>query len=150
MKKVSLACVAAFIYILTPIRGLHAQGNEKNSSLVNQESFAFIVKNLKTIDTSLIGSNYQHINPKAIRDFIKYYKGSSDAEWSQLKDGRIVCRFVVDNTINRAYYDNKGNSQYTVASYTEDKLPGDIRNMVKSVYYDYAITYVNEIDMVRN
>lgn len=150
MKKVSLGWLAAFICLFISVSGVHAQESEKNAGVFDQQSFAFIAKNARSIDTSFIGSNYEHINSRAVRNFIRYYEGSSDAVWSQSKNGRIMCRFVVDDIVNRAFYDNKGNWQYTVAGYAEDKLPGEIKDMVKSVYYDYAITYVNEIDLPKN
>ena len=42
-------------------------------------------------------------------------------------------------------YNRIGDWQYTIVNYDEKKLPEDIRAMVKSTYYDYAITQVEEI-----
>jgi len=34
----------------------------------------------------------------------------------------------------------------TIRSYSEDKMPTDLRHIVKSSYYDYEITRVHEIE----
>jgi hypothetical protein len=88
-----------------------------------------------------------HVNSRAIRHFNKAYSGNDAAEWSFLKEGGFVCRFTRKKIVSRAFYDKKGNWLYTVAGYTEDKLAKEIRAMVRRVYYDYQISFINEINM---
>ena len=87
------------------------------------------------------------INAKAIKHFSKDYPDATAAEWSALKDKGFLCRFSYKGVSNRAYYNAKGGWLFTIAGYQEAQLPKDIRTMVKRIYYDYAITFVNEISL---
>ncbi len=99
-----------------------------------------------------VGSNetVKTINAKAIRNFSKVYHEATTVEWSQLKDKGVVCRFSYKGILNRAYYNSNGDWLFTIASYEEPQLPKNIRSVVKSTYYDYAITFVNEINLSKN
>lgn len=101
---------------------------------------------LKNMSTMLCFEN-EHISSKAISNFNKSYKGIDNAQWFETKQGGSVCRFVVKDEVNRAYYDKKGNWQYTISDYTEKELPEDVRRQVKSTYYDYNISFAQKIDM---
>jgi hypothetical protein len=57
-----------------------------------------------------------------------------------------VVRFLVDSISCRAAYDARGNWVYTIKAYDEWKMPKQVRHLVKSTYYDYTITQVEEID----
>ena len=61
-----------------------------------------------------------------------------------------MCTFFLNGTLNRSYYDINGRWQCTIATYQEPQLPKSIRQIVKQVYYDYAISYVNEISLAEN
>ncbi|HVU58255.1 MAG TPA: hypothetical protein VHD83_24510 [Puia sp.] len=87
------------------------------------------------------------VDIRAIRNFTRIYKDASNAEWQSLKDGGYVCRFMQNGVIKRAIYDEKGGWLTTIAGYTADHLPGDVWRQVHSVYYDYSILYVNEINV---
>jgi hypothetical protein len=49
--------------------------------------------------------------------------------------------------MKRAFYDERGGWLTTIAGYTAEHLPADVRRQVHSVYYDYSILYVNEINV---
>ena len=87
------------------------------------------------------------VNTKAMRNFVKTYESAVDPEWVSLKEGGYLCRFVFDSVRCRAFYGEKGDWLLTLASYEENKLPRDVRAIVRNSYYDYAITYVDEISM---
>ncbi|MBN8853910.1 MAG: hypothetical protein BGO55_10680 [Sphingobacteriales bacterium 50-39] len=84
---------------------------------------------------------------RAIRNFVRIYKDASDAKWQSLHDGGYVCRFMQSGVMKRAIYDEKGRWLTTIAGYTAEHLPADVRRQVHSVYYDYSILYVNEINV---
>jgi hypothetical protein len=90
------------------------------------------------------------INAKAIKNFAKVYREASTAEWSQLKDKGFMCSFLSRGILSRAYYGSNGSWLYTIASYQEAQLPKNIRGIVKSAYYDYTISFVNEINLSEN
>ena len=84
------------------------------------------------------------INIKAMRDFMKSFKGAQSVQWYKVPDGTMAY-FTNYGIKTRVSYDNKGNWMYNMRSYDEINLPREIRAQVKSVYYDYSITWVNEI-----
>lgn len=88
-----------------------------------------------------------YVNSKAVRDFSNTYKGISDAQWSSLKQGGFMCQFTDEMVVTRVFYNKNGNWLYTISGYGGDKLAKDKRDIVRSIYYDYDITYVNEIDL---
>ncbi len=101
-----------------------------------------------------------NINAHAVEHFKKQYPEATNVSWANIPGASgdnqpaqekigYVCWFMLHNINNRAYYDKSGSWQYTIAGYGEDKLPKEIRNMVKSIYYDYSITFVNEINMTK-
>jgi peptidoglycan hydrolase-like protein with peptidoglycan-binding domain len=95
------------------------------------------------------GSIYPYkINIKAIREFIRTYKNTSDAKWYILSDGFVV-HFYMNNTKYRAFYKRNGNWVHTLSSYGDDQLPPSTRQRVKCVYYDYTILLITEIQLAK-
>lgn len=89
------------------------------------------------------------ISSKAIRNFTKEFKQASDEAWFVV-DGGFVVKFTQDGVETRADYNKKGNWLHTIRTYDENKLPADIRHLVKSSYYDYNILQVQEIEKPSN
>ena len=85
-----------------------------------------------------------NINAKALRDFVRSYQHPSDVVWTALPDGFRV-HFYSDDIQTRIFYDQKGNRLAMIRYYREDKLPHDVRYLVKSNYYDYSIFNVTEV-----
>ena len=91
------------------------------------------------------GNTYLNdINTRAARDFIKRYGAAVDPDWYKIKDGYIV-KFMLNNILHRAAYDNSGEWMYTILYYRESAMLKEVRAIVKRVYYDYRITQVEEI-----
>jgi len=84
------------------------------------------------------------INAKAVKNFSKSYHQQGNASWFAI-DGGFVAIFTEDGVKTKAYYDSKGRPMGDVRTYQEDKLPKEIRHMVKSTYYDFNIFLVNEV-----
>jgi hypothetical protein len=84
------------------------------------------------------------IHPRAVKDFQKSFKYVTNEEWSKI-DGGYRANFTADSVQTRVDYNGKGSRQHTILYYEEKKLPREVRNMVKSVYYDYTILNVVEI-----
>jgi hypothetical protein len=83
------------------------------------------------------------INSRAARDFVRQYKNVSDAEWFKLKDGFVV-HFTNDGIKSRAFYTKQGHYEGLIRSYFEDKLPREIRRLVRRAYYDFSIRHIYE------
>ncbi len=53
--------------------------------------------------------------------------------------------FVQNGFGNRAFYGKKGHWLYSLILHTEHELPSDVRASIKSIYFDFAITLVEEV-----
>lgn len=84
------------------------------------------------------------VNIRAVRDFVNQFKQTDSVSWFKVRDGYIV-NFLYKGDLIRTGYDLNGNWLYDMVSYPEDKLPHDVWHLVKSIYYDFSITWVNEI-----
>jgi hypothetical protein len=81
----------------------------------------------------------------AIRNFVKTYENATAVKWSRLKNGRSVVHFFSDSIETKIFYNRKGNAAGMIRYYTEDKLPYEVRHLVKSTYYDFSIFLVVEV-----
>ena len=95
------------------------------------------------------GATTISISTKAVKDFTKNYRKADKANWFIIKDGYLA-EFKEDGIKTKVYYNPKGTWIGNVRSYLEDKLPRNIRHLVKSTYYDYKINYVQEITVDKN
>lgn len=89
------------------------------------------------------------VSQKAVRDLTKSFKNASDEKWFSLQDG-FVAMFNQDGIDLQVAYDKRGNWLYAIRKYDETKMSSDLRHTVKSTYYDYSITQVQEIEKPRN
>jgi hypothetical protein len=85
------------------------------------------------------------VNTRAMRNFVKTYATAVDADWQPMKEGGWQVRFVKDSIRYRVLYSEKGNWLFTLGAYGENKLPRDVRSLVRSTYYDYTISYIDEV-----
>ena len=83
-------------------------------------------------------------NPKVGEIFQDTLKMHLVKAGSNLKTGIIPC--LLSMVFTMVFYNNRGQRLYTIRNYDETKLPKDVRHVVKSTYYDYAITLVQEIE----
>lgn len=84
------------------------------------------------------------INTKAIRNFKKTFRNVADEKWYVLSNGYVV-QYTADSIKNIVVYDKKGNNAFSIAYYGEKQLDPEVRSIVKTTYYDYLITKVEEI-----
>jgi hypothetical protein len=82
----------------------------------------------------------------ALKDFKGRFNKGRDEQWYPTKTGFEVA-FKQDGYTNRAYYNRKGKWQCAFTFYNEDRLPRDIRDIVKRSYYDFAIIVVEVIEI---
>jgi len=103
-----------------------------------------LTKDLATDEAAT--ADLSNINEKAVKHFSKSYEKQNKASWFAVEDG-FVAIFTEDGIKTKAYYDSKGRPAGEVRTYQEDKLPKEIRHMVKSTYYDFNIFLVNEVSV---
>ena len=146
-----------FRYTMGPILSIavfscsYAQSNKSSSVLSNPLATDLAYNNKsKTREIPVTqGATTISISTKAVKDFTKNYKNTGNAGWFVIKDGYLA-EFKKDGIKTNVYYNRKGTWIGNVRSYMEDKMPRNIRHLVKSSYYDYKINYVQEITVDRN
>lgn len=84
------------------------------------------------------------ISIKAVRHFIKNYKKINTENWYKISDG-FIASFTKDSIQTKVFYDLKGRWHCTLNAFGESKLPADIRDKVKSKYYDFNILVAYQI-----
>jgi hypothetical protein len=103
-----------------------------------------ITDNLQSLHMSNLPINKIHV--RAMRDFLKRDKAATNADWMVVETGYVVKYTGKNNSRCRAVYNNRGEYAYTIRQYYENAMPRDVRSIVKSEYYDYTITLVEEIE----
>ena len=83
----------------------------------------------------------------AFKNFARIYKGNAVTDADELTDRGLLIRFADSRGRYKAYFSKGGAWTFTVVSYDEKGLPTDVRKEVRSIYYDYQITYVDEVRM---
>jgi len=91
----------------------------------------------------------KNVAPKALKSLSKNFKNVTEERWFETANS-FVAKFKINDVDYRADYDKKGHWLFTIRTYDETRLPENLRDMVKSTYYDYAITLVQEIEMPAN
>jgi len=143
MKKTIFAITAAFISALAVENGACAQ------SAINPE-IPEPQKNITTIEKVIKPANdaeaeTENINAKAIKNFASIYKNVSVESWEKIKDG-FTASFNSNGITYRIYFGKKGKWLGSLKGYEESQMPADVRKIVKRIYYDFSITYVQEAE----
>jgi len=98
---------------------------------------------------TLTGADENSVNVKAVRDFKNRFAAPASVRWYPLENGSIA--YFPENGYNtRVYYNKKGRWEGTLTLFNEDKLPKDIRAIVKSTYFDFSITVVEMVETPAN
>ena len=137
MKKLFIPAVTALLSIFNA-----AQAQTNNSGYVLNTTKE---PKTETRASARADRGVSGVNEKAFKSFSGMYKGFTQMGWSQLKDKSILFRFYENGILNRAFYSSNGTWLHTVSSYEEAQLPKNIRGMVNGRYYDFKITFVNEV-----
>jgi hypothetical protein len=148
MKKSLFALTLGFTSIVALSNCVYAQNSVTPIGFNDSKTFKSSVHNLAALESPAFMGTYvpdtKNINTKAIKDFQSRFNNASNTMWFSDRNG-FVSYFVQNGYGDRAYYDKKGHWQYSLIFYGEDKLPRDIRTVVKSTYFDLAITLVEEV-----
>jgi hypothetical protein len=85
------------------------------------------------------------VSSKALNAFREMYKGVSDIQWFELDD-KFLVKFKKDNRENSALFNAKGMHIYTISYGSEKHIPSEIRQRIRSTYFDFQITLVAEVN----
>jgi len=85
------------------------------------------------------------IRSVALRHFMNAYGEGLNAEWNLTSFG-YRAEFRKEDIKYLVDYNKGGFWLSTIRFYTEEKMPRDIRRIVKSVYFDYKIELISEVN----
>ena len=140
--KILVVAVAVGVSTFAGISGVSAQ-KLANSGFDKNKVEKFISQ------ANDFAAGGEEISPKALKSFAKMYKNVSAEKWSKISNG-FSASFLTDGKKETVFFSSKGSWYGSVTSYTEDKLPEDVRNIVKSKYFDYSIFFVEEVETVES
>lgn len=83
------------------------------------------------------------VNVRAARDFVKRFK-DVPASWHMSNDTSLA-KFTSGSITTIAGYAKNGRWLYTVRNFGEKTLPANLRDAVRSQYYDYHINIIYEL-----
>lgn len=152
MKKNFLILAATALVALLHVNDASAQNMSEVVAYHSAPAEFYTAVDLLTRDNADKLLAPVEINSRALKNFRRDYKDAVNEDWTSIEnggsksEGGYVCRFTLNDVVERAFYDNRGNWKFTIAGYTDEKLAHEIHHIVKSTYYDYAINYVNEIN----
>jgi hypothetical protein len=148
MKKTLIALSIGLMSIAALSNCVYAQNSVTPIAFNDAKNFKSSIRNMAALESPAFMGTYvpdtKNISAKAIKDFQGRFNGASNTLWFSDRNG-FVSYFVQDGYGDRVFYDKKGHWQYSLIFYGEDKLPRDIRAVVKSTYFDLAITLVEEV-----
>ncbi len=134
MKKI-IPAIAIIVFLAT--------GEYGYSQTENLLAFNFSKATKATTGTETKKINSRYINIKAKRDFVKGFRNVTGETWFSIPGGYIA-NFLSGGIDYRITYNDKGKRQYNQLTYSEEKLPFRVRDMVRSQYYDFDIEFCTE------
>ena len=141
--------ISILVVLLSAATGACAQSNSPAEILVYSTANRFPGMTSRTEDSGFFRPGYMNnINVSAVRDFVKRFHEPDSVRWFKLKDESLIVRFDKPGIAFRVAYNRQGGWIYTIQTYHEKQMPRDTRAIVKSTYYDYSITQVDEIDHI--
>lgn len=130
MKKLLIATSLVFLGITGP-------------AAAQQASRPMVTDNMNSLHMNT--RNINRVPIKVMRDFMKRDLSVAEGNWMEVETGFVVKYTDKKNNQCRTVYNSRGAYVYTIRQYGESSLPRDVRGIVKSQYYDYKITLVEEI-----
>jgi hypothetical protein len=126
--------------------------NDRNSGqpvrFTDKKDLKLFIRNLAALESPSFKGTYipeiKDVNTRALKDFQIRFNDVTKVRWFSDNNG-FISYFNKNGFNNRASYNKKGQWQYSLVYYTEDKLPKDIRTIVKSKYFDFSIYMVEEV-----
>ena len=141
MKKILFALLAGLIPALAVINETFAQSGNAITSLTPVKNY-FDMESKKGVTEN--SNTAGLVNAKALKIFKKQYNVNGE-KW--MKEGNcITATYKQDGISHCIYFDKKGHWVASLKTYNEDKMPKDIRKMVRQEYYDYKILAVQEVE----
>jgi hypothetical protein len=145
MKKIIIIPVITMIYGLLNTPGVFCQPTQdfaiavpriQKNNAPRDDSASYVPAEKKGLNS---------INIRVVRAFMKDFKDAENVSWFKATNGGCAAQFIKDSVQITASYSSNGTWNYTLKRYAEKRMSTDLRTLVKSSFFDYAIQEVVEI-----
>lgn len=143
MKKYSLFIIA--ILVLGFLSNGYAQGVDAKR-ITGKEGAAPKISDLILYTTVAAMEELKNESPKVYKDFARHNKNVEDLRVNK-ENNNTFLYFVADGIQTRSAYNKKGNWMHTIRYYGENKLPLEVRDIIKSSYQCFSISGVTEVNV---
>src|SRR5262245_43759677 len=99
---------------------------------------ANVVRKFISTHKNLVEIKATRVNIKSARHFARSHENTPGVKWFK-SDGGYIANYPSNGMNTRIVYDDKGHWFYNVHSYPEAKMDFNIRDLVKSKFYDNYI-----------
>lgn len=140
MKKIHL-----ILSITVSITGLFLQTSAQRTVSVFNKNTVKQLYNADSLNMLFSEDRKNDIRLKAVRDFMKFYNDIDDVEWYTVPDG-FIARFQQNGIETKVTYDIAGRRSNILRTYDALSMKAEIRDIVKSQYYDYDILVAYEVE----
>jgi hypothetical protein len=111
-----------------------------NISLAQEEKF----KELPPVTVSASMPSVV-VTAKVNKSFEEMFNNTSQQKWSKVHE-KFMVDFIQNDQKNRALFTKNGELIYHISYGVERNLPTEVRHLIKSHYYDQAITWVYKVN----
>jgi hypothetical protein len=139
MKKLTYRRIFVILSIILCVGNAHAQQNVDHNWLASVSSVSDLLNYASPSSSSLSNPPDElKVSPKALQSFTKLYQNPEFVRWAK-NNKTYLATFNQDNKKYRVAVGENGKLIYSLCYIQEKDMPFDVRKMVKTVYYDYAI-----------
>ncbi len=142
MKKTIKAFTATAALSIALFANAIAQKLNSHEVALNAQSF----ENVEKIKSTYAKTDLSNVNSKAVQNFNKKYKNTSNCTWYIEANGNTMVYFLKDNIRNYVSYNSKGYWKYTMKKFNEEKLPIYVKNLVHENFSDFEIKSITEVE----
>ena len=149
MKKLFLSCIQLLMSALLITGSASAQRTISASVTTGQPGNSESSLTTSVNETAKAGADIKDIHVRAVKNFNRQYKDARDVKWLNA-DKTIMASFEKDGIHNRVIYYKNGRWLHTILSYDPSRLPEPVREIIKSNFRNYDITWVTEVQERNN
>lgn len=85
------------------------------------------------------------VSSRINKAFSQVFQGATHLRWYEI-DKNYLVKFIMNDQENRALFTGGGRLVYHISYGTEKNLPADVRDLIKSRYYDQTITRILKVN----